>query len=31
MTRDNLTRNGKAFVDTFVAAIVNYIQIQRNQ
>jgi len=30
MTRDNLTQNGKPFVDTFVAALVNYIRIQRN-
>jgi hypothetical protein len=29
MTRDNLTQNGKPFVDAFVAAITNYIRSQR--
>jgi len=28
MTRDNLARSGQAFVDAFVASMVNYIQIQ---
>jgi C-terminal processing protease CtpA/Prc len=30
MTRDNLVRNGKSFVDAFVAAMVDYIQILQN-
>jgi len=30
MTRDNLTQNGKPFVDAFVSAITNYIRTQRN-
>jgi len=30
MTRDNLARNGKSFVDAFVAAMVDYIRILQN-
>jgi len=30
MTLDNLTQNGKPFVDAFVSAITNYIRTQRN-
>ena len=30
MTLDNLTQNGKPFVDGFVSAITNYIRTQRN-
>jgi hypothetical protein len=30
MTRDNLARGGQAYVDAFVAAMINYIQIQQH-
>ena len=30
MTQDNLARNGKSFVDAFVAAMVEYIRIQHD-